>query len=341
MRDGSPLPGPSPNWRPSLPVLWSDFPSWFLGTFCVSLGLLFGSFLNVVIYRVPRGQSVVSPPSTCPGCGTRIAPWNNIPVLSWLALRGKAACCGTPINARYPLVETIGGLLGLAIYQFVDAGMSLDSPLWLGGTLFVAYLALCLGLVAAVFIDLEFMLLPDSITLGGTVLGLLTTQLRELPWQDALIGAAIGFAIVWVPFIWLYRLVRGISGMGLGDAKLLMLAGTWFGWPGVLFALVAGAVQGTVAALAVYTVTGKIEDPVAVKAEREQLRAELEAMAPEERAKLEAELEGDPLMSEAPAGLAKARIPFGPFLILGILEYLFFEGWIGEQFQMFIYGSDV
>lgn len=322
-------------------MLWSDFPPWFLCTFGVSLGLLFGSFLNVVIYRLPRGQSVVSPPSTCPGCGARIAPWNNVPVLSWLVLRGKAACCGTPINARYPLVEAIGGLLGLAVYQFVDAGMSLDAPFWLGGTLFAAYLALCLGLVAAVFIDLEFMLLPDSITFGGAALGLLTAPWRELPWQDALLGAAVGFAIVWVPFIWLYRLVRGMSGMGQGDAKLLMLAGTWFGWPGVLFALVAGAVQGTLAAIAVYAVAGKIDEPVAVKAERDQIRAELETMTPEERAKLEAELEDDPLMSEPQTGLARARIPFGPFLIFGILEYLFFEGWIGEQFQLFIYGSAV
>src|SRR5690606_889792 len=102
-------------------------------------------------YRVPRGQSVVSPPSTCPKCGTRIAPWNNVPVVSWLLLRGKAACCGAPIAARYPLVEAIGGLAGWALYAFIDAGLG-SSPVWLGMLLFACYLALVLGLVAAVFI---------------------------------------------------------------------------------------------------------------------------------------------------------------------------------------------
>jgi leader peptidase (prepilin peptidase) / N-methyltransferase len=320
-------------------VLWSDFPAWFLGTLCVSLGLLFGSFLNVVIYRVPRGQSVVSPPSACPQCGARIAPWHNVPVLSWLMLRGKAACCGAPISGRYPLVEAVGGLSGWAMYQFIDASLGPASPLWLGMALFVCYLTLCLGLVAAVFIDLEFMLLPDSITIGGAILGLATAQLRELPWLDALLGGALGFAIVWVPFIFLYSKLRGYDGMGLGDAKLLMLAGTWFGWPGAVFGLLAGAVQGTVAALAVYTVAGKIEEPAAVKEERELLRAELEKLPAEERARVEAELARDPLFAEAPSGLAKARVPFGPFIILAILEYLFFESWLVEQFQVLVLGG--
>src|SRR5690606_18181436 len=151
-------------------VFWSDFPTWFLAGLCVSLGLLFGSFLNVVIYRLPRGQSVVSPPSTCPKCGARIAPWNTVPVVSWLLLRGKAACCGAPIAARYPLVEAVGGLSGLALYRFVDGGLGPDASVWLGLGLFACYLTLVLGLVAAVFIDLEFMLLPDSITIGGALL---------------------------------------------------------------------------------------------------------------------------------------------------------------------------
>lgn len=320
-------------------VFWSDFPAWFLGTFCVGLGLLFGSFLNVVIYRVPRGQSVVSPPSTCPRCGTRIAPWNNVPVVSWLWLRGKAACCGAPIAGRYPLVEAIGGVAGWAVYSFVDSGLDPASPVWLGMLLFTCYLTLILGLVAAVFIDLEFMLLPDSITLGGAALGLATAELRELPWMEALLGGAIGFFIVWVPFIWLYGKLRGHDGMGLGDAKLLMLAGTWFGWPGAVFGLLAGAVQGTIAALAVYVVAGKIEEPLAVQEERALLRAEIERLPAEERAQLEAELARDPLFAEAPSGLAKARIPFGPFIILAILEYLFFEAWLVEQFGVLLMGG--
>lgn len=313
-------------------MLWFDFPTWFLGGFAVSLGLLFGSFLNVVIHRVPRGQSVVSPPSTCPQCGARIAPWNNVPVLSWLMLGGKASCCGAPIRARYPLVEAVGGLTGWAVYQFVDRGMDASDSIALGVLLFASYLALCLGLVAALFIDLEFMLLPDTITLGGTGLGLVTAVVRQMAWQESVLGATVGFLIVWVPFIWLYRIVRGYSGMGLGDAKLLMLAGAWFGWPGAVFALLAGAIQGTIAALAVYLVAGKIDEPVAVKEERELLRLELSQLPAEERTRVEQELAQDPLHSAPSEGLAKARIPFGPFLILAILEYLFFEPWIIERF---------
>jgi leader peptidase (prepilin peptidase)/N-methyltransferase len=323
---------PIPLTFASAHVRWIDFPSWFLGTFAVSLGLLFGSFLNVVIYRVPRGQSVVHPPSTCPACGQRIAPWNNVPVLSWVVLRGKAACCGAPIRVRYPMVEALGGLSGWACFHFIDRGLAADAPVWLGALLFAAYLALFLGLLAALFIDLEFMLLPDSITVGGAVTSPKTAPLRELPWQDALWGAALGFLIVWFPFIWLYEKLRGFAGMGLGDAKLLMLAGAWFGWPGAVFALLAGAVQGTVAALAVYAVKGKIDEPKAVTDEREQWLAELARLPEEERQRLEEELAKDPLHAAPPTGLAQARLPFGPFLIIAILEYFFFEPWIIEGF---------
>src|SRR5688572_23068923 len=99
-------------------VTLGDLPVPFLTVVAISLGLLFGSFLNVVIHRVPRGQSVAFPPSTCPGCGKRIAPYDNLPVLSWLILRGKARCCGIPISARYPAVELIGGLLAWAVLVF-------------------------------------------------------------------------------------------------------------------------------------------------------------------------------------------------------------------------------
>lgn len=282
---------------------------------------------------------MVTPPSSCPGCGQRIAPWNNVPVLGWLLLRGKAACCGTSISVRYPLVEALGGLAAWGILNFVDAGLGAHSPAWLGACLFACYLALCLGLIAAVFIDLEFMLLPDSITLGGAALGLLCAPLRELAWTDSLLGGGIGFAIVWIPFIWLYRLFRGYPGMGLGDAKLLLLAGTWFGWPGAIFALLAGAIQGTIAAVAVYLVAGRIEEPRAVQEERRQLRAELEQLSPEDKAALEAELADDPLHGEPESGLGKARIPFGPFLIFAILEYVFFESWITEQFGLVFLGG--
>jgi leader peptidase (prepilin peptidase)/N-methyltransferase len=306
-----------------MPAL-GDFPTWFLAAVAVSLGLAFGSFLNVVIYRVPRGESMVTPPSRCPACGASIRGYDNIPVLSWLLLRGRARCCGVKVSPRYPLVELIGGLAGWAVLKRVLAEAPPDAPIHAALLLFVAYFALCLGLVAAVFIDLEFMLLPDGITLGGTVLGLASGFVRDVPVRDGVFGAALGFCIIWFPFHFLYRLVRGHPGMGLGDAKLLMLTGAWFGWKGALFALLAGAVQGTVVAVVLVAVKGRIEEPEAVQRERELIRKELSELDGEARKELELELSKDPLATEPQGGFAKARLPFGPFLAMATLEYLFF-----------------
>jgi leader peptidase (prepilin peptidase)/N-methyltransferase len=309
----------------------TELPYGFWATVAVALGLILGSFLNVVIHRLPRGESVVSPPSSCPGCGARIRPFDNVPVVSWLLLRGRARCCGVPISPRYPVVEAIGGLSGWASLELVLAQATGGSDLAALG-LFSAYLALCLGLVAGIFIDLEFMLLPDEITLGGAALGLATTPLRHVEWTDSLLGAAVGFCIVWLPFHLGYRLLRGHPGMGLGDAKLLALSGAWFGWPGAVFALLAGAVQGTVVAGAVLLSRGRIEEPEAVRREREEMRRELEALPEEERALLLRELSNDPLATEPGEGIGKARIPFGPFLALATLEYLFFGDLLVDRY---------
>jgi leader peptidase (prepilin peptidase)/N-methyltransferase len=306
-----------------MPAL-GDFPTWFLTAVAVSLGLAFGSFLNVVIYRLPRGESIVKPASRCPGCGAPIRGYDNIPVFSWLLLRGRARCCGVKVSPRYPLIELIGGLAGWAVLKRVLVEAPTDAPLQAALLLFFAYFALCLGLVAAVFIDLEFMVLPDSITLGGTVLGLLSSFPRGVPLRDAALGAGLGFIIIWLPFHFLYRLVRGHPGMGLGDAKLLMLTGAWFGWKGALFALVGGAVQGTVVAIALVAVKGRIEEPEAVQREREMLKQELASLEGDAKRELELELSKDPLAAEPEGGFAKARLPFGPFLAIATLEYLFF-----------------
>jgi leader peptidase (prepilin peptidase)/N-methyltransferase len=298
------------------------FPPWFLAALAVSTGLAFGSFLNVVIYRLPRDESVAHPPSRCPACGAPIRAWQNIPVLSWLLLRGRAACCKTKISPRYPLVEAMGGALAYAILEVLVAPLPPETSGWRALGLFAAYLALGLGLVAAIFIDLEHMLLPDEITLGGAALGLVTVPLRDVSFTDALIGGAVGFGVVYLPFILGYRLLRGHAGMGLGDAKLLLLAGIWFGWLGALFTLMAGAVQGTIVALTVFLVRGRIDEPDAVRREREALHAELETLEGEEREAMERELSLDPLAHEPSEGLGQARIPFGPFLALAALEYL-------------------
>ncbi|MEO5729622.1 MAG: prepilin peptidase [Byssovorax sp.] len=303
-------------------MLLDDFPPWFLRVFALAFGLIWGSFLNVVIYRVPRGMSVVRPGSTCPACGKPIRAWHNVPLFGYLFLRGKAACCGAKVSPRYPLVEAIGGVLALAILEAVVFRLGEATTIERGLAVFVADLALVLALTAAAFIDLEHMYLPDTITLGGAVLGLATSSFRGLSFLESLLGAAMGFCIVWIPFGVLYSKIRGKVGMGMGDAKLLALAGAWFGWGGALFVLGAGAVQGTIATMGVLLFRGKIEEPEAVKREREEIQKELEAMSPEERAEAEKELADDPLTEEAGEGVGQARIAFGPFLILATIECL-------------------
>lgn len=305
-------------------LMLSDFPLWALYGFALFFGLIWGSFLNVVIHRLPRGMSVVRPPSHCPACGKPIRAWDNVPLFGWLLLGGKARCCGAKVSPRYPLVEAIGGLFSIAILHVLIMPLPPSTSLLRAGSIYVADLALALGLVAAAFIDLEHMILPDEITIGGAVLGVATASFRDQSFVDALIGAASGFLIVWLPFVVVYPRIRGNVGMGLGDAKLLMLAGAWFGWLGAIVVLCAGAVQGTVAAIVTLLVRGKIEEPEAVRKEREEIRAELEKMSPEERAEAEKELAEDPLAEEAGEGLGQARMPFGPFLVLATLEFLFF-----------------
>lgn len=304
-----------------------DFPPWFLRTFGIAFGLLWGSFLNVVIYRVPRGESVVRPASRCPACGAPIRAYDNIPVFSWLLLLGRARCCKAKVSPRYPLVEALGGLLAWAILEVIILRLPESTSIGRALAIFGADLALVLGLTAAAFIDLEHMILPDAITIGGTVLGLTTWTFRGNAWWEGLLGAAAGFAVIWLPFVVIYPRLRGHAAMGLGDAKLVMLAGAWFGWQGALIVIGAGAVQGSIAALAVLGIRGRIDEPEEVTKERDALRAELEAMSPEEREAAEKELAEDPLW-EAPGDGTPTRIAFGPFLALAAIEYLFFGKWL-------------
>ena len=290
-----------------------------------ALGLLWGSFLNVVIYRVPRGMSVVHPPSHCPSCKAPVRAWQNVPVFSYVFLGGKTGCCKTPLSPRYPLVELIGGIVAVALVEVTVLPLPPDTSLARLGAVFASSFALALGLVAAAFIDLEHMLLPLSITIGAAVLGLATFSLRGLDLTDSLLGAALGFGIVWIPFGVIYKMIRGRAGMGMGDAFLVMAAGAWFGWQGVLFTLFAGALQGTFAAIVTLLFRGKIEEPEAVKQEREEILAEIEALPEDEREEALREWrELDPIAEEAGAGAMQARMPFGPFLCLAMLEWLLF-----------------
>jgi leader peptidase (prepilin peptidase)/N-methyltransferase len=318
-------------------AMLSDIPQSLLTVYAIALGLLFGSFLNVVIYRVPRGLSIVRPRSHCPHCGAPIRAYDNVPIVSWLVLRGRARCCKARISARYPLVELMSGLLAWAVYRCIVLALPGDTPWWRALGLFGIHVALGLGLLAAALIDISHMILPNTITLGGTLLGLVTVPLRPgIGWLEALLGAAVGFLMVWVPFDLVHRLLRGRAGMGLGDAKLVMLAGAWFGWVGAVTVFLVGAIQGTVGAVVILLVQGRIEEPEAVTQERRELMAAIEAAEGDERRELEEELARDPVGSEPESGWRKSRMPFGPFLVLAIIEYQLFGEAIVNGYLEFV-----
>jgi leader peptidase (prepilin peptidase)/N-methyltransferase len=226
------------------------------------LGLLVGSFLNVVIYRLPimmqrewRAQALeylecppeqiserfnlLLPSSRCPHCGHRIRSWENIPLLSWLALRGKCSSCRAPISSRYPLVELACGLLsGYVAWHF---GFT-----WEAG----AMLLLTWGLVAMSMIDIDHQLLPDSLVLPLLWLGLILNNFGLfVSLESALWGAVAGYLSLWSVY-WLFKLVTGKEGMGYGDFKLLAMLGAWGGWQvlplTILLSSVVGAVLGTI-----------------------------------------------------------------------------------------------
>lgn len=233
-------------------------PALFVGLVFV-LGLLVGSFLNVVIHRLPkmmeaewqaqcaelRGETVPeiprynlwTPRSACPHCGHAITALENIPVLSWLWLRGRCSGCGAPISVRYPLVELLTAALSAAVAWKWGASVETAGALLLVWTL-----------VALAFIDLDTTLLPDSLTLPLVWLGLLFNlggHFASLP--DAVIGAIAGYLVLWSVY-WLFKLVTGKEGMGFGDFKLLAALGAWLGWQllpiTILLSSVVGAAVG-------------------------------------------------------------------------------------------------
>ena len=201
------------------------------------LGLMVGSFANVCVHRIPRGESVVRPRSRCPACGAMIAWYDNLPLFSWLLLRGRCRHCGSPISIRYPLLEALMGLswAGLA-WQF---GPTLQS---------VEAIVLVTLLWILTMIDLETFLLPNVLTFPGIAGGLLFSGLNGTL-VDAAIGAVAGYGIFWL-VARLFYLVTRREGMGYGDFKLLAMLGAFMGWQAlpfiVLLSSVSGAIIGTV-----------------------------------------------------------------------------------------------
>lgn len=202
-------------------------------------GALIGSFLNVVIHRLPRGESVVSPPSACPGCGAQIKPYDNVPVVSWLLLRGRCRNCGEPIAIRYPLVEALTAVLA----ALVPICLGADDDVWLG-------FALVLVLVPLTFIDLDHRILPNKITYPAVPLAIALVAAFEfdaLP--EHLIAGAVAFLLLFAA-AWFYP-----SGMGVGDVKLAGVLGLFLG-RNVAPALLVAFLLGTLVGIGIMAVKG-------------------------------------------------------------------------------------
>lgn len=209
----------------------------------ILFGLIVGSFLNVVIHRLPRDLSVVRPRSRCPACETPIPARHNIPIVSWLLLRGRCAACRAPISPRYPAVEAVTALL------FVAAGR-LDGPT-LSLPFHLAFLAI---LVAVALIDFDFQIIPDELSVGGLVAGLAHAAITG-SLVDALVGAALGSGALWGIGA-LYYAVRKVEGMGGGDVKLAAMLGAFLGWKGILLTIFFSSFVGAVVGVAIMRARG-------------------------------------------------------------------------------------
>ena len=209
------------------------------------LGLVLGSFCNVCIWRYVSGESVVSPPSHCPECGHALRPWELIPLLSWLALRGRCAHCRKPISWRYPLVEACAAAIAALLAWRFGPGLP-----------FAVLLLLACALLIASGIDALTLTLPDRYTLGSALPAFLcSVALLGMPWQESLAGGLLGFGLFWLVQV-LFKRLRGVDGLGFGDVKLMLtlgfLSGVWLlpltvlfaGLSALAFALPAALMRG-------------------------------------------------------------------------------------------------
>lgn len=286
-------------------------PPWFFPLWVGLVGACVGSFLNVCIYRIPKEESVVTPRSHC-GCGKLIAWYDNIPILSWIILRGRARCCGRPFSFRYPAIEFLTAALFVACWlQFSPAKA-------------VAGMVLCSIVICALFIDLDHMIIPDVFTIGGAAAGLfLSTALPALHGQvhdlflissirsvqQSVLGLFVGSALV----LWIALFAEAIlkkEAMGFGDVKFLGALGAFVGWKGAVFGMFGGAMLGCgwfIVATLLQKITGK------------KAAAGLRAENPD----------GQP----TELGLG-AHVPFGPMLGVAALIYFFgVHRWVDAYFN--------
>ncbi|MDD2389751.1 MAG: A24 family peptidase [Desulfobacterales bacterium] len=231
-------------------------------------GICIGSFLNVCIFRLPKSKSIVFPGSACPECGSPIHFYDNIPILSYVWLKGRCRHCNCPISFRYPMVELISGCFALCL--FLTFGLSLES---------LIYYLFITSLLVITFIDIDHQIIPDCITLPGIPIAFAASlALPSVHVTDSIIGFLAGGGILFL-IAWLYYLITRKEGLGGGDIKLLAMIGTLLGWKGVAFSLFTASIIGTVSGLIIILKTKKN---------------------------------------------MKIAIPFGPFLSIGAILYIFF-----------------
>lgn len=245
------------------------------------LGAVVGSFLNVVILRLPaEGESIVFPPSRCPVCKTEIRWYDNIPLISFLFLQGKCRSCKTRISLQYPLVELCMALLSLALYT--KSGLSFE---------FFFYFLFLGALLAIIFIDIAHQIIPDKISLPGIVIGFAGSFVNsDVTWQQSGLGVLLGGGVLYAIAEGYYLLTRR-DGMGGGDIKLLAMIGGFLGWQSLLFVVFTSSLSGSVVGIIA-------------------------------------------MFSQGKGG--QTRIPFGPFLALAAMLYLFFQHEIVYWWQMYL-----
>lgn len=232
-------------------------------------GLCIGSFLNVCIYRLPASKTITDPPrSICPSCNRQIRYYDNIPVLSYLWLKGRCRHCGTRIPFRYVVVELMTGIVAVGIlFHF---GLTLE------GLIYFVFIS---SLIVMTFIDIDHRIIPDVITLPGILIGLIASfALPTMGFKDAIIGMLVGGGSLWV-VAWVYYLLTRKDGMGGGDIKLLAMMGTIIGLKGVIFTIFISSAVGTLVGVTLMIIKGKN---------------------------------------------MKFAVPFGPFLSIGAITYIFF-----------------
>lgn len=241
----------------------------FWSTASLLIGAVVGSFLNVVIVRLPAQESIVSPSSRCPKCGRSIWFYDNIPIASWFVLRGRCRSCGGRISPRYFFVELVTALLFLAVYHK-----------WGVTPTAVLYCMFMCAMIVIFWIDLDHMIIPDVISLNFIPIGVAASVVAAIPgmdWKSSLLGLVLGVAVSYLPAV-IYEKLRGVEGLGGGDVKLLAMIGAFTGPYGVVFVLFFASVGGTLVA-----VTGMLLHRTA----------------------------------------STTPIPFGPFLTLAALAYVF------------------